>query len=72
MNRISKGIVLLFFCVLLPGRISQAAELGTIEERLKVLQEQVDGLEQLKQEVQALKDELKQEVQSRDDQVVAL
>ena len=71
MNKISKGIVFLFFCVLLAERISHA-DVETSEERLKELQEKVEDLEELKQLVQALKEELKREIQSRDEQVIAL
>ena len=56
MNKIVKGIVIILCCVLFTGRLSLADELEMINERLKQLQEKVQALEDLKQEMQVLKE----------------
>jgi len=72
MNKIAKCIAIIFFCILVLGKIACADEFQIIIERLEELQEKVQALEGLKQEMQILKEELKQEIQARDEQVIAL
>ena len=72
MNKFCKGILLAFFCLILTGGHAFADKLEEISKRLEQLQDQVKALENIKQEMELLKETIRRETEAKDEQIASL